>query len=503
MTSPPAAASAAIPKQSSDMSAPRYIPLQWKFIGIATAATIVFTAIFGNLTAFRNRNILSEATEKQGKVLAQTVAAMIINELIYEKLGLVEEGGLIDNYLRELYKRRELDYLYLAVLDEKGQVISHSDFREYGNVYQDDFFDFSGDPHVKVRNIDTGQGEKALEFAASLSIGGKNWGAFLFAVSLKNVTREIQAMLIEIWAVAAFALCIGLILILFLSKRFIKPITNLASVIRNVDVKMPQPQQAQITGNDEMAQLADDFNAMLNRLIVANDEMKMAHEKLLQSEKLATLGILSSSVAHRINNPLGGLQNCIAMLRRNGDDSEFRTDYLDLMQEGVGSIEQTVSQLLWSAGKRRGEEAEADVASVLSAVLRLIDYRIKKKAIYFSSDVPANLLLAVSPHDLNQILVNLLVNAVQAMPEGGRLTIVARKRESEITISVTDTGAGISGEALDKIFDMFYTTKDPEEGTGLGLWMTYELVQRNKGDIKVESSPGMGTTFAVTFPEAS
>jgi two-component system, NtrC family, sensor kinase len=485
------------------MQFPRSIPLQWKFIIITSVSILLFTIIFGFLAAARNRAVFHEATEKQGKVLAQTVAALIINELIYEKLGLVEEGGLIDNYLQELFKRRELDYLYLAVLDENRRVISHSDFREYGKVYRDKVFVFPQGSEVIVREVEiAGAGGNALEFAAPLSIGGKNWGIFLFAVSLRHVNEEVKHMLFEIGMLALVVLISGFILIFLLSRRFIRPITDLAAVMRKVDAEIPQQHLAQVSGNDELAQLAGDFNAMVTRLSRANDEMKKAHEKLLQSEKLATLGILSSSVAHRINNPLGGLQNCIIMLKRKGDDPAFRNSYLDLMQEGVDSIEQTVAQLLWTAGKRRGEEARSNIADVLNAVMRFIDYRIRKTEISFSSDVPREIFVAVSPHDLNQILVNLLINAIQAMPSGGQLAIAARRKENEVSITVSDTGMGIPVSEIGKIFDLFYSSKKSEEGTGLGLWMTYELVQRNKGDIRVESEVGVGSTFTVIFPEA-
>lgn len=485
------------------MRFPGYVPLQWKFIGIATAAIIIFTAIFGFFAASRNQAVLFDATEKQGKVLAQTVAALIINELIYEKLGLVEEGGLIDNYLQELFKRREMEYVYLAVLDEGSTVLSHSDFREYGKQYYEKIFDFSGNDNVIVRKIPyAGKEDGAVEFAAPLAIGGKNWGVFLFAVTLDHVNAEVRGMLLEIWSVAMAAFLFGFALIWFLSRRFILPISTLAAAMQKVDAELPQ-ETVPVRGRDELAQLAGNFNAMIARLSLANDEMKMAHDKLLQSEKLATLGILSSSVAHRINNPLGGLQNCIALLKRQGDDPQFRTNYLDLMQEGVESIEQTVAQLLWSAGKSRGEEPRARVADVLATVMRFVDYRIRKSAIVFRAEVSPDSIVPVSPHDLNQILVNLLINAIQAMPDGGELTVTTVRVGHEIAITVADTGCGIDPSEIDKIFDLLYTSKKPGEGTGLGLWMTYELVQRNKADIQVDSRQGQGSVFTVIFPEVA
>lgn len=480
-----------------------YIPLQWKFMGIACAAIIVFTTIFGVLAASRNEKVLYQATEKQGKVLAQTVSALIINELIYEKLGLVEEGGLIDNYLQELFKRREMDYVYLAVLDQYNRVLSHSDFREYGKIYSEKVFSFTDNSSVIVHRIPYEDNkEEILEFAAPLAIGGKNWGVFMFAVTLDHVKIEVRHMIFEIWSIALGALLFGFALIWLLSRRFIQPISILAAAMQKVDVELPQ-EKIPVRGRDELAQLAANYNAMIARLSIASDEMKKAHDKLLQSEKLVTLGILSSSVAHKINNPLGGLQNCLAMLRRRGDDRKFRDEYLDLMQEGVESIEQTVAQLLWSAGKSRGENPLANVAEVLEAVMRFVEYRIRKTDILFSREVPSDITVPVNPHDLNQILVNLLINAIQAMPEKGELVVEAVRVGQEVAITVSDTGCGIDPSEIDHIFELFYTSKKPDEGTGLGLWMTYELVQRNKGDIQVDSQKGTGTVFTVIFPEVS
>jgi len=222
----------------------------------------------------------------------------------------------------------------------------------------------------------------------------------------------------------------------------------------------------------------------------------------LQSEKLATLGLLSSTVAHRINNPLGGIKNCIAMLRRKGDDPVFRADYLQLMNEGVESIEQTVGQLLWTAGKRRGEETHADVGEVARRVLRFIDYRLKREAIGLSVDLEDDLPVMVPPHDLHQILLNIMVNGIQAMGEGGTLTVQGHRCREHVEIRISDTGAGIDAAILPHLFDLFYTTKKEGEGTGLGLWMTYELVKKYQGDISVESEPDQGTTFIVVLPGA-
>lgn len=453
------------------------------------------------LAVGKTRSALYNATEQQGRMLAQTVSALIINELIYEKLGLVEEGGLIDNYMRDLYQRRELDLNFVAVLDDSFQVISHSDFSEFGKHYDNPLLREAQEADVVlVRKSTDASGAGDLEFAAPLSIEGKRWGMLLFSLSLNAVEREIQSIIYEIVLISVLALFFFFVLTYFLSQRFIKPVIDLSQAMEEVEVEMGE-KTIPVKGNDELSRLTESFNDMVRRIRSANEEMKLAHEKLLQSEKLATLGVLSSSIAHRINNPLGGLFNCVGLLRRQGADPEFRKSYLDLIGEGLESIKQTVSQLLWTAGRREGEEKLSNVSEVLARVLRFLDYRLKKQEIIFHQGIDTELLVAVAPHDLEEIFLNTLVNAIQAMEGGGRLSVTAKQVETEVQVIIADTGIGIPEDKIGQIFDLFYSTKKAGEGTGLGMWMTYELVKKYKGDISVSSQENAGTTIIIRIPE--
>ncbi|MDJ0622946.1 MAG: HAMP domain-containing protein, partial [Desulfocapsaceae bacterium] len=361
--------------------------IQKKFIFIAFVAVLLLTATISVMASFKTRNTLYSAKEKQGRILAQTVSALIINELIYEMLGLVEEGGLIDNYMRDLYEHSELDLNFVAVLDNSFKVISHNDFSEYGKQYNTPFIKESLQrDDVAVRTVNTSsESAGALEFAAPLSIEGKRWGLLYFSLSLQSVAREIRAFIELIVVLSCIALLVLSALIYFLSRRFIKPIIDLNFAMAEVEVEMSE-KEIPVSGNDELAHLTQSFNDMVSRIRSANEEMKRAHEKLLQSEKLATLGVLSSSIAHRINNPLGGLFNCVSMLRKKGDDASFRSNYLDLVEEGLNSIKQTVSQLLSSASPRENEDRHSEINVVLSGVLKFLDYRIKRQGISFSTN---------------------------------------------------------------------------------------------------------------------
>jgi two-component system NtrC family sensor kinase len=476
--------------------------LQKKFILMTFVSVLALTIIVSFFVATKTRSALYNATEQKGRMLAQTVSALIINELIYEKLGLVEEGGLIDNYVRELYQRQELGIQYVAVLDNAFQVISHSDFGEFGKFYEDPFAkDAQHAREVLVKKEKQSKTHiDAMEFATPLSIEGKRWGVLLFSLSLESVEREARTILFQIMAFTFMALLFLFVLIYFLSQRFIRPIIDLSQAMAEVELGMLE-KTVPVKGKDELSQLAESFNEMVYRIRYANEDMKLAHEKLLQSEKLATLGVLSSSVAHRINNPLGGLFNCVRMLQRRGNEPEFRENYLSLIEEGLDSIEETVGQLLWTAGKRDGEEKNSKISVVLSGVVKFLDYRMRKQNILYMEEIVPDLEIPVPPHDLEEILLNTMINAIQAMEGGGQLKVTARKQDSTIILQIEDTGVGIPQDKLDKVFDLFYSTKKAGEGTGLGMWMTYELVIKYKGNVELQSVEGIGTTVFITIPE--
>ena len=476
--------------------------LQQKFIIAAFAAVLLLTTVLGLLAAMMTRQALYGATEKQGRILAQTVSALIINELIYEKLGLVEEGGLIDNYMRELYRHPELDLLFVAVLDETLQVISHNDFGEFGKIYRTELIEQAVNTGaVQMARSAGGDGRPAhLKFAAPLSIEGKRWGVLLFDLSLQQVEEKVTAILLQIISLSLAVLVVLFILIHSLSRRFIKPIIDLSLALAEVDVEMGE-RTVPVAGSDEMAHLATSYNAMVRRIRAANEATKLAHEKLRHSEKLATLGVLSSSVAHRINNPLGGLFNCVQLLRRKGDDPRFRSSYLDLVEEGLSSIEKTVGQLLRSAGRHEGEEKRAEVAQVVKNVLKFLDYRLGKQSISYDENLEPGLKLAMPPRDLEEILMCTALNAIQAMASGGTLTISGSRNRGQVEISIADSGIGIAPEQLPRVFELFYSTKPAGEGTGLGMWMVYELVKKHQGEIAIASEPGRGTTVRFTIAE--
>lgn len=473
--------------------------LKLKFILFTTLAIVVFMSILGYIAVVREKSLLYSEVEKQGRLLGETLAIPIINDLIYERLGLVEEGGLLDNYILEVFNKKDVDLLYITILDEDGKVISHNKLTEYGKVYTDPLtvHTLRAD-RITIQRMLSGE-HQALDFGVPLSIGKKRWGSLKFAISLKKVEHAIRATVRTIILITIFMLVVGFVIILLLTRRFIGPITALVSTMERargdyLDVRV------EVKGHDELAVLGERFNSMIARIRHANEELKKAHEKLVQSEKLASVGILAAGVAHEINNPLAGIFNCLAMLKRNDDNPELRAKHLELVREGLDRIEATVSKLLWMARKGEHAPVEINVRNSVDSVYSFLGYKMKKVNIAFENEVDADLRLNFDVHDFQQLLLNLFINAIHAMEKGGTLAVRGGRKDSLVFLEVSDNGCGIARENIGKVFDPFFTTKPTGEGTGLGLWLTYEIIRNYGGEISVDSDVEKGSRFIMSFP---
>ncbi len=473
--------------------------MQYKFFIIMACAIIALMSIVGYLSVRREKDILYTEAENRGRLLGETLAIPIINDLIYEKLGLVEEGGLLDDYIAQMFRRKDLSLLYIEVLNENGKVISSNDISRYGKVYSDLLTRKALSSEGTVIQHFHAHGHDALDFGVPLSIGRKRWGTLKFSVSLENEEHEILATLKKIVELTAVFLFVGFIIIVLLSRRFIRPITHLANTMEKMrgdylDLKV------QVKGHDELAILGERFNSMIARIKQANEELKEAHEKMVRSEKLASVGILASGVAHEINNPLGGIFNCLQMLRQNCENPGPRDKYFDLINEGLGRIENTVSRLLWMSRKGEHKPVDINIRSAVDSAYSFLEYKIRKGGIVFMNEVPLDLRFTVDVHDFQQLLLNLFINSIHAMKGGGTLSVKGCWEDSQVNIEVIDSGCGIMAEDIGRIFDPFFTTKPVGEGTGLGLWLTYEIIRNYNGDISVESEVGKGSRFILKFP---
>ena len=231
--------------------------------------------------------------------------------------------------------------------------------------------------------------------------------------------------------------------------------------------------------------------------------------QVLHDDKMASLGKLSASVVHEINNPLTGILNFIKLMQRllgkpaRGEEELGQlSTYLDLVYKETSRVSKAVSNLLVFSRKTKPEFRPLTLNTLLGETISLTEYQMRLQDIKVARRFAANLMPVMADQgQMKQAFLNLMLNAIDAMPEGGTLTITTRNgRGQSVVVQIADTGVGISKECLTNIFEPFYTTKKTGSSVGLGLSVVYGIVRDHKGSIKVDSTVGQGTVFTVKLP---
>jgi signal transduction histidine kinase len=230
-------------------------------------------------------------------------------------------------------------------------------------------------------------------------------------------------------------------------------------------------------------------------------EEQRLHEQLIQSEKLAGVGILASGVAHEINNPLSGIIGMAETAMEEEDPSEIKNCLKDILHCGERISEIVKGLRSYSRIAKTGKHGLVDLNEVLEDSLKMVRLATKTAPVEVVKKFQPLEKIKANAGEIQQVFTNLITNAFQAMDgRAGMLTLSTRLLKGSVEIKVNDTGMGIPQKYLNKIFDPFFTTKKVGEGTGLGLNIVYRIVTKYEGTIDVESKEGVGTTFTVKFP---
>ncbi|HUJ18209.1 MAG TPA: ATP-binding protein [Nitrospirota bacterium] len=306
-------------------------------------------------------------------------------------------------------------------------------------------------------------------------------------LSSKNI------LIFSFWAILASALFISH----FISKKIVRSLRAIETMTKSIS-----------EGNFhkiEGFRTRDELGAVITAINSMSEELAHREEEIIQSKKLASLGILTAGVAHELTNPLNNI-SMIAQTYAEVYENLGEEDRIDLMQKveaETDRIRQIVKNLLDFSKPKDANPREADINVVIQKTLTLVQNMIDVSNIETSIRLGDGLPhVFVDEHQIQQVLVNLVTNAVQATSPGGRIVISSRPGKSRASTEVTvmDTGRGIPPEFLPHIFDPFFSTKG-DAGTGLGLSVSYGIIKNHQGEIRVESKVGVGTTFTVELPQ--
>lgn len=335
--------------------------------------------------------------------------------------------------------------------------------------------------------------------------------------------------------VIAFAISVAATVPLFLvwASNIFRPLERMTRTIGRVETGDLSARTGLPEMTDEIGQVASELDHLLDQvqerdaelrlwntelnqrveerareLQTANEQLETTTKQLIMSEKLAAIGEITAGVAHEINNPIAVIQGNLEVIQSViGSEADKARDEFKLIDRQLMRISDMVTNLLrFSKPQEYAGALERYLASdVISDTLPLVHHLLKKTTIVVTRDDRASRLIAMRRTELQQVLINLIINAIHAMPQGGELHIETLDSDVETTpgiaIQVSDTGSGIEPEVAKKIFDAFFTTKR-REGTGLGLSICQMLVTRQGGTISVRTAPGQGTMFTVWLPEA-
>lgn len=323
------------------------------------------------------------------------------------------------------------------------------------------------------------------------------------AILLRPITQELQvasAIKSSLWGIGFAALVLALVLAAVIARIVARPTQALAEASARMargDFAAPLPR----AGTDEIGQLARAFGEMRRAIADREGRLRSAQAEMIHREKLAAMGRLVAQLSHEINNPIYNIQNCLEALERRGDPNDPNREFLTLAQEELSRMASLTRRLLDQSRPQSDASSLLNLNALVTRVLTLAGPEIRERGVELRAELAPDLPPVVAhPEAIQQVLANLVANASDAMPGGGRLRVATRAVDEAVEVVVEDTGQGIAERDLPHIFEAFYTTKPAVTGIGLGLFVSEGIIRGHRGRIDVESTPGQGSRFIVRLP---
>lgn len=437
-------------------------------------------------------------------------------------VGVVMVGTRVQSMVRDLKLQSLAD---IVVLGQDGDLVATT-FQEPDQGYRSSGLippPASSDENVRLREFEM-FGRPYQGAYSPWLVRGQVLGALgvvlpsNFVVSAEATSRNLFSLVFSLGTVAVIV--IGYVL----SQNIARPILRLRTMAQAVAAG-DLTQVSGLKRSDEIGDLAEAFDAMTARLHSRTEEanrlyeetvernqqlaemydrLQAAQQQLVQSEKLAAVGQLAAGIVHDVKNPLGVIKGMAEELMYDVDGQPALEQGLKIIRDNATRANLIVTDLLKFARQSTPTMQQRDLRETIDGCLRLTDYLIRKGNVTVERDLPEEpIWVTYDAQQIEQVLINLIQNSVQAMPNGGRLRLHLADNAAEVVLKVEDSGMGIHPDDRSRIFEPFFTTKPEGKGTGMGLAVSYGIVSRHGGQIDLDSEVGRGTTFLLRLPKRS
>ena len=450
----------------------------------------------------REVNAIFEEQKNKGILTAKNIAQLNLDPFLFWDNEGVKES---------IEKQIDEKLIYVIFYDRNNRPFTSNDFiMDYEEIYN-----HSNLPEVverksyfserkTLKNRESGQVLRILEIETPIFAGDsdKRWGSIKIGLSLQEMLAEMHKTRLMLILIGCTGVLLGIVGAALLARRIIFPLKELVDGTVKIS-KGDFSQEIDINSQDEIGNLARSFNKMSNQLLLARKRMQEANRKLVQAEKLASIGRISAGIAHEIRNPLTSVKLNIQKLFGSEHLDKIEKDYLTISQEGIKQIENFIKEMLNFTRVSKLNINRFSMEQIINESVKMMVDSLELKKVLLEKDFQKGVpQVNVDGDKLRQVILNILHNACEAVDEGGRIRISLSYLKAEsggkVRIKISDDGIGILDKDFENIFEPFYTTK--ASGIGLGLANARKIIQQHNGSLKTVKKEGRGSSFEILIP---
>lgn len=477
------------------------LSLRDRFILSSTALITLLMSVVIFFVEKEQASVLERHAAEHGVAAARAAAQLSENRLMYYDLVALQQNME--------YAAEDEDVLFAIIFNRNARTLAANE--EARELFPPELFEMGAEMGKLERGkvlkgeltFDTNDGRTmdVLEVVAPVFIEEELWGAVKLGLSLSNVNAEIRKMRIGLISLGFLGLTFGALGSVFLANRISRPLESLVEGTVRV-ARGDLSHRIDVSSGDEIGELASNFNRMTAEILDDRRKLEEASRKLMEAEKLASIGRLATALAHEIRNPLTAVKLNIQKIAHHPALGSTELEQLGIAEIGIQQVEKLVKDILSYARAPKLAKSSFQIETLLEEALRFVEEPIEEKKIRVVASFADLSTIVVDGDQLRQAFLNILLNATEAVANGGTIAVETKllsTPEGDVAeISIADDGVGIGETDRGSIFDAFFTTKSL--GTGLGLTNARKVVELHRGAIEVESEVGRGTKVTVLLP---